>query len=140
MELQGKVIKAFPIKKGTSKSGKNWQLFEFVLEIQSGEYKNHASLQIFGEDNVKKLGKFCDPKSDKEIIVSFDVDAREYEGKWYNSLRVWKIKEVEEDAPQEITPTNSGNAEKSPTPTTDTETQPSTNSVEKEEEGDDLPF
>ena len=30
----------------------------------------------------------------EELNVSFDIDAREYNGRWYNDIRAWKVERV----------------------------------------------
>ena len=42
---------------------------------------------MFGEERIKEF----DIKVMDILTVSFDVDAREYNGRWYNTLRVWKV-------------------------------------------------
>ena len=42
---------------------------------------------VFGEDRLKEF----DIKVGDELTVSFDIDAREYNGRWYNDLRAWRV-------------------------------------------------
>lgn len=103
MEIKGKVVHCETIKKGvSSKTGKAWMSFEFVVETNE-QYPKHALLKVFGEDRVKEFGKFCKPGT--SVKVQFDVDANEYQGRWYNSLMVWKI---EEDVAEETKEDNGG--------------------------------
>ena len=37
-------------------------------------------------------------QSGEELRVSFDIDAREYQGKWFNSLRAWKVERIDPNA------------------------------------------
>ena len=87
MEITGKVI-AIPEKKsGVAKSsGRTWASQEFVIETQEA-YPKKVCIEVFGEERIKEF----DIKMMDELTVSFDVDAHEYNGKWYNKLRAWKI-------------------------------------------------
>ena len=87
MEITGKVS-AIPEKKsGVAKSsGKTWASQEFVIETQEA-YPKKVCIEVFGEERIKEF----DIKMMDELTVSFDVDAHEYNGKWYTKLRAWKI-------------------------------------------------
>ncbi len=32
-------------------------------------------------------------QSGEEILVSFDIDAHEYNGRWFNNVRAWNVSE-----------------------------------------------
>lgn len=87
MEIQGKVIQAMPIQSGTSKSGNAWQKREFVIETV-GQYPKKVCFTLFGDDKVA----MC-PAVGQAVKVSFDVDSREYNGKWYTTLNAWKVEQ-----------------------------------------------
>ena len=86
MELEGKIIKVLPIKSGVSKSsGKEWRTQEYVIET-NGEYPKHVCFNVFG-DKIESFGI----KEGDLLVVSFDIDAREYKERWYNSINAYKI-------------------------------------------------
>ena len=90
MEIQGKLIAAMPTRSGVSqRSGNPWQSRDFVLEIP-GQYVRHFVFTVFGEDRLKQFNL----RKDEEVIVSFDLDAHEYQGKWYNSCQAYKVERV----------------------------------------------
>ena len=90
MEIQGKLIAAMPTRSGVSqRSGNPWQSRDFVLEIL-GQYVRHFVFTVFGEDRLKQFNL----RKDEEVIVSFDLDAHEYQGKWYNSCQAYKVERV----------------------------------------------
>ncbi|MBQ2043254.1 MAG: DUF3127 domain-containing protein, partial [Bacteroidaceae bacterium] len=33
----------------------------------------------------------CNIQLGEVLTVSFDIDAREYQGRWFNSIRAWKV-------------------------------------------------
>lgn len=51
---------------------------------------------IFGADKIEQFGI----KAGEEIIVNFDIDAHEYNGRWFNNIRAWNIQRVDAAAAQ----------------------------------------
>ena len=91
IKIKGKVCFLGEKRSGTSKAGKAWESLEFVIEYINGSYTQHASFQIFGAEKIA----FANLSIGKEVTVFFDIDAREYNGRWYNSLTAWKIVALE---------------------------------------------
>lgn len=86
MEQEGKIIKVMPIKSGIGKtSGKEWKSQEYVMET-IGEYPKHICFNVFG-DKIEAFGI----KEGDSLVISFDIDAREYNDKWYNSITAFRI-------------------------------------------------
>lgn len=71
---------------GTNKSGNPWQKQEFILEVQGGQYPKRALMAIWGD----KVDQFQVQKGE-DVTVSFDIDCREYNGRWYNDIKAWNI-------------------------------------------------
>ena len=94
MELTGKVIAVLPLQSGTSnKTGNGWQKQEYVIETVEEQYPRRLCFNLWQEriDQFKiQEGEF--------ITVSFDIDAREYNGRWYNDIRAWKVERATIDA------------------------------------------
>ena len=87
MEVTGKIIAALEKKSGVAKaSGNTWVAQEYVIEIP-GIYPKRVCFEVFGEERIKEF----DIKVMDTLTVSFDIDAREYNGRWFNSLRAWKV-------------------------------------------------
>ena len=86
MEIQGKIIKACEPVGGVSKAGKSWKKQEFVIETIE-QYPRKCCFGVFGEDKLKEF----DIKVGDILQVSLDIDAREYNGRWYNSISAWKV-------------------------------------------------
>lgn len=87
MEIQGKIIAVLERKGGVSKkSGEAWASQEYVIETVE-QYPKRCLFNVFGEDKIKEfniqLGCFYN--------VKFDINAREYNGRWYNEARAWKV-------------------------------------------------
>ena len=86
MEIKGKVIAALDVKKGVSKStGKEWSSQDYVIETQE-QYPKKVCFNIWGD----KIEAFA-VKVGEMLTVSIDIDAHEYEGKWFNQIRAWKV-------------------------------------------------
>ena len=96
MEISGKIIQVLPEQGGVSKtSGKEWKLQAYVLETQE-QYPRKVHFEVFGEDRIK--ANPC--QLDDVVTVSFDSESREFNGRWYTSIRAWKIQQgVVEAAP-----------------------------------------
>ena len=93
MEIIGKAIAALPVKSGVSqRTGEQWQSREYVIETQE-QYPKKMCFEVFGIDKLKEFNI----RNNDLIKVNFDITAREYNGKWYNSIRAWKVEHVNQD-------------------------------------------
>lgn len=93
MEVVGKIILALPEKSGMSKAGNSWKTREYVLETQE-TYPRKIQFDFFGD----KADQF--PLNVGDVIkLSFDIESREYNGRWYTSIRGWKSEPAGAAAP-----------------------------------------
>ena len=87
LSITGKVVQILPIQQGTSqRTGNPWQLKTFILETQE-QYPRKIAVEMFGEDKIK--ANPCEV--DDIVTVSFDIESREFNGRWYTSVRAWKV-------------------------------------------------
>lgn len=87
MEVTGKVIAILPTQSGvSSKTGNPWMENSFVIETNE-EYKKKIYITVFGEDKWKQMGIVVGGSYN----VQFDIDASEYNGRWFNKLKAWKV-------------------------------------------------
>ena len=84
-----------PVQQGQSARGA-WAKQEFVLEFPDGNFTSQACFTAWGQDKVQELGKYS--QGDK-VKVSFNLKSREFNGRWYNDLQIWKIAPVSAGAP-----------------------------------------
>ncbi len=86
MEFNGTVIYKGETRTGEGKSG-TWKSLEFALEDTSGQYPRKACFEAGtkSHDYADKL------KIGDSVTVSYDVDANEYKGRYYNKLKAFKI-------------------------------------------------
>ena len=87
MELTGRIIAVLEAKSGTSsRTGNKWMKQEYVMEVP-GDYPSHCSFMVFGEDRIKQL----DIQNGEDVTIQFDIDAHEYNGRWYNDFKAYNV-------------------------------------------------
>lgn len=103
MDVVGKIIAALPPKSGTSQStGKPWQVNAYVLQTNEQTPKNIA-FDVFGAERVEQYNL----KVGDMVTVSIDIDAHEYNGRWYNQIRAWNVvnhASAQQPAAQQVPP------------------------------------
>ena len=105
MEITGKIIAVLPEQGGVSKNGNEWKKQEYVLETHD-KYPKKVCFQLFGADRIAQAAI----QPGEELTVSFDIESREYMGKWYTNINAWKVERPAaapmNAAPADITPDN----------------------------------
>ena len=85
MELTGKIIQILAPQSGVGKNGP-WKKCDFIIET-GDKFPKKVCVTAWNElaDQIQKepIGT--------EINVSIDLSSREYNGKWYNDIKAWKI-------------------------------------------------
>lgn len=92
MEIQGKVIAVLPERSGVSARGE-WKSQTYVIETQE-QYPKKMAFDVFGADRIASFGIH----SGEVINVSFDIDAHEYQGRYFNQIRAWNVTKVSQQA------------------------------------------
>lgn len=85
MEIKGKIIFTLPEVGGTSQAGKAWRKREYVLETQE-TYPKKVCFNLFGD----RIDQYPMAIGD-EVTVSYDLESREYNGRWYTDVRAYKV-------------------------------------------------
>lgn len=85
MEIKGTIIHVLPEASGVSKSGNSWKKREYVLENTEGQYPRKVAFTCFGENADRIILKAGD-----KVTMYFDIDSREYNGRWYTDIRCWR--------------------------------------------------
>lgn len=98
MELQGKVIFAAEQRSGTSARGE-WVAQDFVIETHDS-FPRKMVFSVFGADRLQRFAI----QVGQEVNVSFDIDAHEYNGRWFNSIRAFDVRQVVPGAAQAQAP------------------------------------
>ncbi len=87
MELTGRIIAVLPANSGVSaRTGNPWMSQEYVIEVP-GQYPRKCVFRLFGEDRIKQFNI----QMNEDVTVSFDIDAHEYQGRWFNEIRAYNI-------------------------------------------------
>ena len=89
MDIQGKVIVALPERTGVSARGE-WKVQEYVIETHEA-YPHKVVFSVFGADRLARFNI----QVGQEVMVSFDIDAHEYNGRWFNSIRAFEVRQVD---------------------------------------------
>ena len=85
MEITGKIIEVLPIKSGTNARG-SWELQSYVLETEE-QNPQKLLFDVFGSNRIKEFNL----TNGNKYTVTFAVDARETNGRWYGSARAYKV-------------------------------------------------
>jgi len=88
MEIVGKIIQVLPEQSGIGRNGNPWKVQPYVLETLD-QYPRKVHFEVFGEERIKQ-----NPCAiDQLVTVSFDIESREFNGRWYTSIRAWHIQQ-----------------------------------------------
>ena len=86
LELSGKLLQKLPAQSGQSSRGA-WSKQEFVVETLEN-YPRKVCASVWGEDKVKELNAIADGEV---IKVSFNLESRPFNDRWYTDVRAWRI-------------------------------------------------
>jgi len=85
LEIEGKIIRILPEESGQGQNG-TWVKQLFVIETRD-QYPKKVCFTVWG-DKVDTLRRLAE---NEDIKVSFNVESREYNQRWYTDLRAWRI-------------------------------------------------
>ena len=95
MQLTAKLIQLLPLQTGAGKNGE-WKKQDIIVETD-GQYPKKVCISIWG-DKINEQQLIVG----NQLTIDFDVESREYSGRWYTDLKAWKIEVVNPNTP----PTN----------------------------------
>ena len=96
MEISGKIIAVLQPKSGTSaKPGNQWVSQDFIVETP-GQYPKKCVFTVFGAERLQQFGI----RQGEELTVQVDIDAHEFNGRWYNEVRAYNV--VRQQAQQPV--------------------------------------
>lgn len=84
MQITAKVTKLLPIQTGTGKNGE-WKKQDVIVET-AGQFPKKICVSVWG-DKIDE-GQL---KIDNELKIDFDIESRDYNGRWYTDIKAWKI-------------------------------------------------
>jgi hypothetical protein len=88
LQVKGKISQILEPESGVSRAGKEWQKQEFVIETDE-QYPRKVCFTLFGE----KTSLINGLSEGEEVEVSFNLESREFNGKWYHNINAWKIEQ-----------------------------------------------
>lgn len=87
MELQGRVIAILPPLSGISqKTGQPWMNQEYVVEVP-GQFPKKCVFKVNGQARIQQFNI----QMGETITIHFDIDAHEYQGKYYNEVQCYNV-------------------------------------------------
>ena len=105
MELTGRIIAVLPAQSGVSaRTGNNWMSQDYVIEVP-GQFPRKCLFRIFGEDRIKQFSI----QQGEDLTVQFDIDAHEFNGRWFNDIRAYNIIRGQVQQPAQVSPVNNAN-------------------------------
>lgn len=136
MEATGKIIAILPANSGVSqRTGNPWCTQTFVLETIE-RYPKKIPFEVFGEDRIRQFNL----QMGETVTIHFDVDGREYNGRWYPSVKCFN---VVRQGPQQVAVTQQQTGQvQQPTPAPQPQVAAPSPTSQDEGDGntDDLPF
>lgn len=133
-DITGKVIAILePQRFVSSKNGNEYVTTVFVIETQ-GQYPKKVAMKVMGEDKFKQMGIVMGGTYN----VSFDVESREWQGKWFTECQAWRTQRV--DGTQEQTQQAATQTTQKPAPAPAQNPLQENNGDGDSEQEDGLPF
>lgn len=87
LEIEGRLHQVLEPTSGTSAKGE-WISQSFVIEVNDGRFTSFACFDAWGQDKINDLSQFNIGDS---VKVSFNIRSREFKGRWYTNLSMWRI-------------------------------------------------
>ena len=95
MEITGTVVE-FSDQSGVTKAGKEFKKAQLVIKNNEGynETEKFIAFTVLG----KSIENFNHKEGDW-INVYFDIESREYNGRYYTEAKAWQFRRTNEEAP-----------------------------------------
>lgn len=84
-KVSGRIIAVMQMKTGTSQKG-TWASQEYVLETHD-TYPQKVCFEVFGTEKIQQFNI----QMNDEVDIMYNFDAREFKGRWYNTIRAWSV-------------------------------------------------
>jgi hypothetical protein len=84
MQLTARLVQLLPLQSGTGKNGQ-WKKQDIIVETEA-TYPKKVCISVWG-DKIDTAS--LQPGS--SLKIDFDVESREFNGRWYTDLKAWKI-------------------------------------------------
>lgn len=97
MQLTATLTQLLPLQTGQGKNGP-WRKQDIILETD-GQYPKKVCISIWGDkidESVLKTGT--------RLTIDFDIESREYNGRWYTDVKAWKVARAGSNAQADAPP------------------------------------
>ena len=92
MKFQGRVKQILPARSGVSqRTGNEWKALPFIFEYYENDTDRFPDSVVLETYDTKVIDAL---KEGMEIVVGFGHRTREFEGRWYNELRIYSLESV----------------------------------------------
>lgn len=93
MQITAKLIEILPLQSGMGRNGE-WKKQDIIVETP-GQYPKKICVSLWGD-------KFSNVQLNvnQDYVIDFDVESREFNGRWYTDVKAWKIAAQGSAAPQ----------------------------------------
>jgi hypothetical protein len=84
MQLNAKLVQLLPLQTGTGKNGQ-WKKQDIIVETEA-TYPKKICISVWGDKiDTRQL------QPGNLLKIDFDVESREFNGRWYTDVKAWKI-------------------------------------------------
>ena len=90
IKVVGTIEKLMPISKGISAAGREWVKQDIVMSMTNGQFVKHLAATVMGQERIDNFKL----RVGDNIVAYLDIDAREYNSRWYNSINIWRVERV----------------------------------------------
>tara|TARA_B100000427_G_scaffold305673_1_gene291840 strand:+ start:163 stop:516 length:354 start_codon:yes stop_codon:yes gene_type:complete len=94
LSIKGVLSKKLETESGTSKAGNEWKKQSFIINTGS-QYNPEICFQLFGEEKIEMLTHH---NEGDQVIVSFNLSSREYNGRYFHNVDAWRIENINPDS------------------------------------------
>lgn len=91
IHIEGVIVEIMSVKNGISKSGKEWRECDVVIEhVTSLQYPKNVTVTFRGAqvDVVNHLNE------GDAVGCDISIDAREWQGRWFNTVTGYNLKKL----------------------------------------------
>ena len=90
IKVVGTIEKLMPISRGVSAAGREWVKQDIVMSMANGQFVKHFTAAVMGQERIDNFKL----RVGDNIVAYLDIDAREYNSRWYNSINIWRVERV----------------------------------------------
>ena len=92
MEFEGKVLEILPPVSGQSARG-TWERQTVIFEQANKQFGKEVAVTFMNKgQDVSGL------RVGESYTVSFDIESRNYQGRWYTDVRAWRVQSLQPQA------------------------------------------